>query len=734
MRTYLFTAIIFLSTIVNYGFSQHHPCLSLTPSGVSEIKKSIGKYPDFDRSIAELRTIADKAVAGSIVVPVPKDAGGGYTHEKHKSNYYDMYSAGIMYQLSSDKRYAQFVKNMLMEYAKIYRNLPLHPVEKSEAKGKIFWQTLNDAVWLVHTANAYDCIYNYLTQTERKEIESKLFYPMVEFISNGNEKNYETFNKMHNHGTWAMAAVGLAGYAIGDKNLVNKALYGSNKDGKSGFIKQLDTLFSPDGYFTEGPYYQRYAIWPFLIFSQAIQHNQPDLALFKYRNGILNKATNTLLECTYQDEIFHLNDALDKTIETQELISAVDITYQNNQTNKALLDIAKRQKKYLVSDAGIVTAKAVAANEAKPFVYHSLLLRDGAKGDEGGIAIFRADASKTTTLLTLKATSHGLSHGHYDKLSITLFDNGNDILADYGAVRFLNIEPKSGGGYTTENYTWGMQTIAHNTVTIDETSHFNANIKTSSQNHSDINFCSYLNKNCQVVSATENHAYRGVALQRITALVNDNSFEHPIALDLFRVVSDSTHQVDFPFYFKGQMIASNFKFTKNLTELHPLGTKNGYQHLWKEATAKTDLLNSQFTWLNGNRFYTITSVTNQQSELFFNRVGANDKEFNLRPETAFMIRQKAVKNHTFVSAIEPHGVYDLSREITSGVESNIASIALLVDNESYSAIVVKMTSGKSFLFIAVNSDFNETKTRNISIENQNLEFKGNYYFGTHLQK
>ena len=51
-------------------------------------------------------------------------------------------------------------------------------------------------------------------------------------------------------------------------------------------------------------------------------------------------------------------------------------------------------------------------------------------------------------------------------------DNGNSILTDYGAARFLNIEPKSGGGYTLENHTWAAQTIAHNTVTVDEKKQF----------------------------------------------------------------------------------------------------------------------------------------------------------------------------------------------------------------------------------------------------------------------
>ena len=36
---------------------------------------------------------------------------------------------------------------------------------------------------------------------------------------------------MHNHATWATASVGMIGYVLGDKDLIETSLYGSNKDG-----------------------------------------------------------------------------------------------------------------------------------------------------------------------------------------------------------------------------------------------------------------------------------------------------------------------------------------------------------------------------------------------------------------------------------------------------------------------------------------------------------------------
>ena len=722
MKLRILTILLTISFITTYA--SQHPGIFLTPNGVKEIKMSQGKYPDFDKSVNELRKIADNALNSEIIVPIPKDGGGGYTHEKHKNNYYEMNACGILYQLTGKKAYAQFVHDMLIKYAKLYPTLGLHPAAKSETPGKLFWQTLNESVWLVHTANAYDCVYNFISEKDRKFIEKNLFYPVTEFISNGNPANYAVFNKMHNHGTWATSAVGMIGYVMGDKNLVEMALSGSKKDGKTGFIRQLDVLFSPDGYFTEGPYYQRYAIWPFMTFAQVIQNHHPELKIFSYRNGILYKAVNTLLQSVYNGEIVYLNDALTKTYKTQEIVYAVDIAYKNNPTYYSLLDIARQQESFFVSDAGLAAAKAIKNKKTQPFLLKSMIVHDGQDGNEGGIAFLRNNSS----LLTVKATSHGLSHGHYDKLSLSYFDNGNQILTDYGAARFLNIEPKNGGNYTKENYTWAMQTIAHNTVTVNEASHFDANIKVSSNFHSDIQYSDISNKNIQIFSAVDTNAYKGVKMQRTTALVNNAAFEFPIIVDIFKVLSDQSKTLDFPFYYRGQLVSTSFKTTKNGTELKPLGTKNGYQHLWLEATGQTNKPNACFTFVNGNRFYSISTVCDQNTEFMLTRVGANDPDFNLRPEAAFMLRQTKNENHTFVSVIEPHGLYDLSKEITIDFQTNIKNIEILKDDNDFTAAKIQTNKGKSFLMIIANKEFDANAKRTAEINNIKYSFTGNYLF------
>lgn len=721
--------ILFLAVLFPLQAAGTHPGLFLTPKGVKEIRSSLGKYPFFDGAYRDMKQIADHAVGSVIEVPVPVDGGGGYTHEKHKNNYYEMQAAGILFQVTKDKKYAEFVKNMLLKYAEMYPGLGLHPMVKSATPGKLFWQALNESVWLVHTSMAYDCVYDYITGDDRKFIEENLFYPMCEFLSNGNPGNHMVFNKMHNHGTWATAAVGMAGYVMGDRDLIDKALYGSAKDGKSGFIRQLDVLFSPDGYFTEGPYYQRYAIWPFMTFAQVIQNQQPELEIFEYRNGILFQAVHRLIESSYQGEIFYMNDALKKTFKTQEIVYAVDIAYRNNPADKSLLDIVRQQGACIVSDAGLATAKAFyKEKKIQPYAYHSFLMRDGMKGDEGGVAVMRDGSHADGSCFTFKATSHGLSHGHYDKLTIAYYDDGNPVLTDYGAVRFLNIEPKNGGHYTPENYSWAMQTIAHNTVTLNQESHFNADIKVSSEYHPEILFADFAGSGMQVVSASEKHAYPGVSMQRTSSMVKHPAFEFPVVIDLFRVGSPQTVEtMDLPFYYQGQMVSVDFKYDKQIKTMSALGEQNGYQHLWLEAKGKSEKPSACFTWVNGTRFYSITTLTDPSTELMMTRIGAGDSLFNLRNDPAFMLRVHDRKAHTFVSVIEPHGLYDISREVTEGYRSGIESLKLISDNEVLSVVEIKTRSGQIIVCAFVNEAGLAVAAHRFEYNGQIVKFTGKFF-------
>ena len=117
---------------------------------------------------------------------------------------------------------------------------------------------------------------------------------------------------------------------------------------------------------------------------------------------------------------------------SRELVSAVDIAYHYGDQNPGLLSIAKKQGKLTLDDAGFSVALAIAEGETKPFEKQSMELTDGPQGKQGGISILRSGSQEEELNLVAKYSAHGNSHGHYDKLSFSLYHKGEEVLQDYG--------------------------------------------------------------------------------------------------------------------------------------------------------------------------------------------------------------------------------------------------------------------------------------------------------------
>ncbi|WP_430410204.1 alginate lyase family protein [Kordia sp.] len=726
------------TTTTENDTSSSHPKLILTKQGVSDIRAQLGTIPLFDETLAKTKAEIDAEIASGIHVPIPKDLSGGYTHARHKKNFLVLQKAGVLYQILDDEKYAKYVRDVLMAYAKMYPTLPVHPQTRSYARGKIFWQCLNDSNWLVYTSQAYDCVYDWLSKEERETLENDLFRPFADYISKGNP---QFFNRVHNHSTWGNVAVGMIALVMNDDELLNRALHGLEvdnlpadaKDNDGGFIKtegqkvgflaNLDEPFSPDGYYTEGPYYQRYAMYPFLIFAQALQNVKPEQKIFEYKDGVLLKAVDALINLSDADgEFFPLNDGQKgMSYYSRELVTAVDIAYKYGGENPELLSIAEKQQKVVLDDTGLAIALGIKKGKAKPYIKKSIELRDGANGDEGAVGILRSDPME----IVFKYAAQGLSHGHYDKLSFSLYENGTEIIQDYGLARYVNIEQKGGGNYLKENKTWAKQTIAHNTITQNETSHFQGKYKIGSKNHSEKYIFDVSDENLQIASAKETNAYPGTDLQRTMVLLNDPFFSKPIVLDIMKVTSAKANQYDLPFYYLGQLIQTNFTYevTNPPTEL---GTKNGYQHLYKEAEATSNGENAKLNWLLNNKFYSVTTTTSANDEIFLARIGANDPEFNLRKEPAIIIRKKNTKNAVFASVIESHGTYSPVSEFAVNAYSNVKHIEVVYDDAKYTAIIIETTENTTKLFIISNNTNSKETTHTLSINEKNYTWKGTH--------
>lgn len=737
-------SIAFVSGIVfSMGaMAQVHPSLVLTKEGVTQIRSQLGKVPVFDASVADVKAEVDAEIALGIDVPLPKDFSGGYTHERHKKNFMIMQKAGVLYQILGDDKYAIYVRDELMAYAKLYPTLPLHPQTRSYARGKLFWQALNDSNWLVYTSQAYDCVYDFISPADRAYLEKDLFKPFADFISIGSP---QFFNRVHNHSTWGNVAVGMIGLVMQDNELLDRALNGLENDGlpegmkdsdgglikkpgqKTGFLANVDEPFSPDGYYTEGPYYQRYAMYPFMVFAEALQNTRPDLKIFEHKNGILIKAVYSLLNLTNSSgEFFPLNDGQKgMSYYSKELVSAVDIAYLYGGKDASILSIAKKQGRVALDNAGMAVAVGLKNNLETPFEKGSIDLSDGPEGKDGGVAIIRNKTNGNELTLVMKYASQGLSHGHYDKLSFSYYQNSTEILQDYGLARFVNIEQKGGGNYLKENTTWAKQTIAHNTIVQNESSHFGGDFETGNQFSSKKYLYDVSNPKVQIISANENNAYPGTNIQRTMALIQDEGFEKPYLLDIIQIDSKTANQYDLPFYYFGQVMTANFTYDTPKT-LEPFGKANGYQHLWKEGAAVLSGENAKFSWMNEGSFYTLTTVAQPNDELYLVRTGANDPSFNLRRDSGIIFRKKNSQKATFVSVLETHGSYSTVTETAKNAYSSIDSLKVVYEDRNYIAVEIKNKLGVSSLFILATNNNNVKQKHSIKINNKDYKWLGPY--------
>ncbi len=548
-------------------------------------------------------------------------------------------------------------------------------------------------------------------KSKKTLIENDLFKQMIELfvVTYGHD-----FDIVHNHGLWAVAAVGICGYAINDQDAVDKALYGLKLDKVSGgFLAQLDQLFSPDGYYMEGPYYHRFSLRPIYLFAEAIERRQPELGIYEFNDSVIKTTSYAVFKTAFPDGTLPaLNDS-SKTISINDegVIMATSVCFHRYEQSETLLGMADHQQDVWVHISGKTLSDAVAAaDNIKPFNWGSLFVTDGPEGEKGGVSILRhRDEQDDDTMALIWFGQHGsdhqyhsaLDHGHYDGLHLSVFNRGHEVLHDYGFGRWVNVEPKFGGRYIPENKSYCKQTIAHNTVTVDQKTQNNFDTALAETKFGSKHFFKADDEKLQGMSGRISGYYNGVDMQRSIILAELPEFEKPLVIDVYRIEADQEHQYDLPVHYSGQIIRTDFEYDVEST-LRPMGEDNGYQHLWNVGSGQVQG-SSLVSWLHDNSYYSlITSATNG-GKVFFTRTGANDPDFNLKSEPALILRQSG-QSHEFASVLETHGYFNESIEASVGARGLVESVTVVGNNEVGTVIRLQTTTGNTYHFAICNLD------------------------------
>ncbi|MEZ9058500.1 heparinase II/III family protein [Vibrio pelagius] len=694
----------------------------------AELRKELGKDSLLGKALTRDINQTDAYMA-EVGIEVPGHGeGGGYEHNRHKQNYIHMDLAGRLFLITEETKYRDYIVDMLTAYAKVYPSLGSNTSRDSNPPGKIFHQTLNENMWMLYASCAYSCVYHTISEDEKTLIENDLFKQMIELfvVTYGHD-----FDIVHNHGLWAVAAVGICGYAINDQESVDKALYGLKLDKVSGgFLAQLDQLFSPDGYYMEGPYYHRFSLRPIYLFAEAIERRQPELGIYEFNDSVIKTTSYAVFKTAFPDGTLPaLNDS-SKTISINDegVIMATSVCYHRYEQTETLLGMADHQQDVWVHISGKTLSNAVeAADEIKPFNWGSLFVTDGPEGEKGGVSILRhRDEQDDDTMALIWFGQHGsdhqyhsaLDHGHYDGLHLSVFNRGHEVLHDYGFGRWVNVEPKFGGRYIPENKSYCKQTVAHNTVTVDQKTQNNFDTALAESKFGQKHFFVADDQSLQGMSGTISEYYTGVDMQRSVILAELPEFEKPLVIDVYRIEADAEHQYDLPVHHSGQIIRTDFDYKVEST-LKPLGEDNGYQHLWNVASGKVNG-SSLVSWLHDSSYYSLVTSANEGSEVVFARTGANDPDFNLKSEPALILRQSG-QNHVFASVLETHGYFNESIEASVGARGLVESVSVVGHNSVGTVVRIQTTSGNTYHYGISN------QAEDVQQATHTVEFAGEIY-------
>lgn len=699
----------------------HHAPLLLDESECNRLRATLEDNSLPGITLRKQRDELERYLAEPLNVPGHGE-GGGEEHTRHKLNYRYMNLAGRLWKITGDRRYCDFVIALLLRYAEIYPTLGHATSKDTNPPGRLFHQTLNEDMWLLYASEAWHYVRPQADETQQNLIETHLLRAMAwEAVT----LHAGTFDIIHNHGLWSVAAVAICGYVLNDAELVEKALYGLKKDGTSGgFFAQLDNLFSPDGYYIEGPYYHRFALRPLLLLAEAIEHRQPELRIYQYRDQVIRRACFALFALIFPDGTFPaLNDASKSMgIQDEGAVMAVSICWLRYKGCGQLKSLAQRQQTVWPS-AGALKMMDEWESVDDGWKQPSVLLKDGADGSHGALAILREhDDERDENMALLWYGQHGsvpqlhsaLNHGHFDGLHLSLFNRGREFLRDYGFGRWVNVEPKFGGRYIAENNTYCKQTVAHNTVVVDEQSQNEGQSAQAEKRWGKTHFFISGQKISQAMSAIIRDYYPGVDMQRSVFMLPVEGFAKPLIIDLYQIFSHDPHQYDYCLHHKGQLIETSGELIAHPI-WQPLGENNGYQHLWDCGRIAIRAEESaRLTWLDKDTFYSAITAMPAKAEAIIARTGAGDPQFNLRQEPAWLLRCCG-RNMLFATVFETHGYFDEANETSSGARGKVCGVTINHNSRETIEVSVKLTDGRYFTLTQRNAPTeNETGTFELS--------------------
>jgi hypothetical protein len=554
-----------------------HPCLLIGKSELDEFKALLEKTERGKAALSALLDVAEPLVKRTFEFPDPqgpqaqvKDRGDAPA-KAHDALSKACGTLGRAYLFTGKAVYAQKAREILLGYAERYEKYPEHRGVNKNDSSKVMAQRLSEAMWLTPMIEAFDSTYDSgaLTDADKKAIESGLIRPCLKMIHRkdpkelaaGLDKSAPGWRtavpsrpaKPQVVGNWTNFynfATIAGGAALGDQDLIDLAVYDTKKNIQAGI--------GEDGMWGEGAVgYQMFAMQALLPALEIAARQGIDL--YSFENCRLKMPLDAVFWYAYPDgSCAGINDSARSRLGGWSAMVYDFAWLRYRDPNYAyIVNEAPRQ---LHVTEGVYYFTRVCDKVPEPArvtAYPSVVF------DTLGYAVLRDDRS----FLLMDYGRHGGTHGHYDKLNLLVYAAGDEL---GGEPVFHRYEDALHGE-------WTVQTLAHNTVTVDERSQVACDGKL---------LCFEDAGPLKIMRAETAGAYPGVLLDRTVVFTGD------ALVDLYRGRSQREHVWDRTLRFQGKLRDAAEQLQK---AQDPLGARGGYQHLRVAATKAADQAVS-FTW------------------------------------------------------------------------------------------------------------------------------------------
>lgn len=380
---------------------------------------------------------------------------GAWLVYKHQSLARYALQAAAVYAGTHNPRYAELGKSILIRYAEQFPQYPVHPdAQPWMLKGRAFHQALTEAIWATTLIRAYLLLQDEgVTFDEGSKPLNTFFEMLEESISQYRDiLVYERKNPESNYTAWLNAALACVYTVQRNQDKLDSLI-----NGEGGLVHHLSIGVMPDHFEFEGStYYHIFVLRAYLIVAEMAERFKINLFDIKGEKGQSFEGMFDVL-VTFSNEqglIAALHDGPYKRVPfARELaeIFEIGLTHYDNQAYIPILAEANRQMYGSAERQGL---EALVFGSGDLDLTVRMPERSSHLFPESGFAVGRHSDNSLSFFVDFGP--HGGSHGHFDKLHLTINHQAGAVTPDLGMVPY-------GSSLRTE---WYPETASHNTVSI----------------------------------------------------------------------------------------------------------------------------------------------------------------------------------------------------------------------------------------------------------------------------